>query len=89
MKTRNILSLLTALALALTAPAAVAEGLTLTDMAGREITLEAPATRVIALNPADCEILYALGAEDVGTSNHFQSLSLLFSQVNCVPLLTG
>lgn len=65
MKTRNILSLLTALALALTAPAAVAEGLTLTDMADREITLEAPATRVIALNPADCEILYALGAEDV------------------------
>lgn len=65
MKTRNILSLLTALALALSAPAAVAEGLTLTDMAGREITLEAPATRVIALNPADCEILYALGAEDV------------------------
>ena len=65
MKTRNILSLLTALALALFAPAAVAEGLTLTDMAGREIALEAPATRVIALNPADCEILYALGAEDV------------------------
>ena len=65
MKTRNILSLLTALALALTAPAAVAEGLTLTDMADREIALESPATRVIALNPADCEILYALGAEDV------------------------
>ena len=65
MKTRNILSLLTALALALSAPAAVAEGLTLTDMADREIALESPATRVIALNPADCEILYALGAEDV------------------------
>lgn len=65
MKTRNILSLLTALALALTAPAAVAEGLTLTDMADREIALESPATRVIALNPADCEILYALGAKDV------------------------
>lgn len=65
MKTRNILSLLTALALVLTAPAAVAEGLTLTDMADREIALESPATRVIALNPADCEILYALGAEDV------------------------
>ena len=27
--------------------------------------LDAPATRVIALNPADCEILYALGAEEV------------------------
>ena len=61
MKTRNILSLLTALALALTAPAAVAEGLTLTDMAGREIALEAPATRVIALNPC---LLYTSDAAD-------------------------
>ncbi len=65
MKTRKILSLISALMLALAAPASLAEGLALTDMAGREITLDAPAARVIALNPADCEILYALGAEDV------------------------
>lgn len=65
MKTRKILSLISALVFALAAPASLAEGLALTDMAGREITLDAPATRVIALNPADCEILYALGAEDV------------------------
>lgn len=65
MKTRNILSLMIVLALALAAPAAVAEGLVLTDMAGRQVVLDAPATRVIALNPADCEILYALGAEEV------------------------
>ena len=65
MKTRNILSLMIVLALALAAPAAVAEGLVLTDMAGRQVVLDAPATRVIALNPTDCEILYALGAEDV------------------------
>ncbi|HWQ05660.1 MAG TPA: ABC transporter substrate-binding protein [Feifaniaceae bacterium] len=36
--------------------------ITLTDMAGREITLESPATRVVALTAADCEILYAIGA---------------------------
>lgn len=65
MKTRKILSLISALVFALAAPASLAEGLALTDMAGREITLDAPATRVIALNPADCEILYALGAEEV------------------------
>src|SRR5699024_9605640 len=51
--------------LARAAPAAVAEGLVPTGMAGRQVVLDAPATRVIALNPADCEILYALGAEDV------------------------
>ena len=63
MKTRKILSLLIVLTLTLAASAALAEGLT--DMAGREIVLDAPLTRVIALNPADCEILYAIGAEDV------------------------
>ena len=41
-----------------------AEPITLTDMAGREITLESPATRVVALTAADCEILYAIGAGD-------------------------
>ena len=36
-----------------------------TDMVDRKITLDEPATRVIALSAADCEIIYALGAEDV------------------------
>ena len=35
---------------------------TVTDMSGREITLKEPATRVVALTAADCEILYAIGA---------------------------
>ncbi len=35
---------------------------TVTDMTGREITLDEPATRVVALTPSDCEILYAIGA---------------------------
>ncbi len=37
---------------------------TITDMLGREITLEQPATRVVALTPSDCEILFAIGAGD-------------------------
>lgn len=64
MKTRKILSLLLALAL-LAAAALTAQAEALTDMAGREVVLDAPLTRAIALNPADCEILYALGAQDV------------------------
>ena len=35
-----------------------------TDMFGREIVLTEPATRVVALTPADCEILCALGCEE-------------------------
>jgi len=37
---------------------------TVTDMYGREITLAEPATRIIALQPSDCEILCAIGCED-------------------------
>lgn len=35
---------------------------TVTDMTGREITLDGPAARIVALTAADCEIVYALGA---------------------------
>ncbi len=35
---------------------------TVTDMMGREIGLEKPAEKVVALDAANCEILYALGA---------------------------
>ena len=37
---------------------------TVTDMTGREITLDEPATRVVALSAADCEVLFAVGAGD-------------------------
>lgn len=40
------------------------EPISFTDMTGTEITLDAPATRVVALTAADCEILYAIGAGD-------------------------
>ena len=39
-------------------------GVVVTDMMGREITLDAPAQRIVALTAADCEILYAIGAGD-------------------------
>ncbi len=42
----------------------VSEGVAVTDMTGREITLEGPAERIVALTAADCEILCALGAGD-------------------------
>ena len=38
--------------------------ITVTDMHGREITLTEPATRVVAIQPSDCEILCAIGCED-------------------------
>lgn len=64
--TKKLLSLFLALVMALSLTAAFAEStaVTVTDMAGREIALDAPATKVVALTASDCEILAALGAED-------------------------
>ena len=60
---RKLVSLLLCLALCLCAlPVLAEDGVTVTDMKGREITLDEPATRVVALTASDCEILYALGA---------------------------
>ncbi len=69
MKKTRYLSLFTAILLTLalqggTAGAEAATTLTVADMKGREIQLDAPATRIVALTAADCEILYALGAGD-------------------------
>ena len=68
MNLRKILSTLVALSLLapITAGCGLAEasGVTVTDMMGREINLSQPATRVVALTAADCEILCALGAGD-------------------------
>ena len=41
-----------------------AKGIRFTDMGGNEIVRSAPATRIVALTPADVEILYAIGAGD-------------------------
>ena len=45
-------------------PAEELSSVTVTDMTGREISLDEPATRVVALTASDCEILYAIGAGD-------------------------
>ena len=60
---KRLLSVL--LTLALLVGFACAEGaVTVTDMTGREVSLYAPAERIVALTAADCEILYAIGAGD-------------------------
>ena len=38
--------------------------ITVTDMFGREVTIEGTVTRIIALEPSDCEMLCAIGCED-------------------------
>ena len=38
---------------------------TVTDMTGREITFEKPVEKAVALTASDCEIIFALGAEEV------------------------
>ncbi|MCL2883687.1 MAG: ABC transporter substrate-binding protein [Coriobacteriia bacterium] len=38
--------------------------ITVTDMSGQVVTLDGPATSVVAIQPSDCEIIYALGAGD-------------------------
>lgn len=43
---------------------AAPEGLTFTDGLGREVTLAAPAERVVSLAPSNTEILFAIGAGD-------------------------
>ena len=55
-----LLMLAAGFASAETASAAV----TVTDLMGREVTLDAPATRVVALTASDCEIVCALGGGD-------------------------
>ena len=62
--TKKLAALIIAVMIAFTLSAALADGVTVTDMYGREIALSEPATRVVALTPADCEILCALGCED-------------------------
>ena len=66
-KNRWIALLLTLVLLLCALPGAQAAdaGITVTDMTGHEVTLVAPAERVVALTAADCEILYAVGAGDL------------------------
>lgn len=63
--TRKLVSILVGIALCLGCAGGVCESaVEFTDMAGRELSLEAPASRIVTLAASDCEILYALGAQD-------------------------
>jgi iron complex transport system substrate-binding protein len=61
---KKIVSLFLALLMAISMTTAMAESITVTDMFDREVTLTGPITRIVALEPSDCEILCALGCEE-------------------------
>ena len=63
---KKLVSLFLAVLMVFSMTAVLAEdaAITVTDMYGREITLSEPATRIVALQPSDCEILCAIGCED-------------------------
>lgn len=62
---KRFFSLTLALLMLLTILPAHAKGLSVQDMAGRDIQLTDYAKRIVALQPSDCEILYAIGAGDL------------------------
>lgn len=63
---KKLVSLLLAAALLLGLVPVMAEApvITVTDMAGREISLTEPAEKIVAIYPSDCEIIAAIGCED-------------------------
>ena len=63
---RKLVSLFLAVLMVFSIAASLAEGsaITVTDMHDREITLTEPATRIVVMQPSDCEILCAIGCED-------------------------
>ena len=61
---KKIVSLFLALLMAVSMTTVMAESITVTDMFDREVTLTGPVTRIVALEPSDCEILCALGCEE-------------------------
>ena len=70
MKTTNWASLLLVVVLLLgllcgSAMGEAAVPFSVTDMTGREVEFTAPVTKIVALTPSDCEILFALGAGDM------------------------
>ena len=63
---KKLVSLFLSVLMVFGVAASLAEGsaVTVTDMHGREITLTEPATRIVVMQPSDCEILCAIGCED-------------------------
>ena len=62
--TRKLVSLFLCAALLFAVVPALADAVTVTDMMGREVTLEGPAERIVVMMPSDCEILFEIGAGD-------------------------
>lgn len=64
---KKIVSLFVVLMMIFSMTAVMAEetAVTVTDMFDRSITIQGDVTRVIAMEPGDCEILYALGCEEL------------------------
>jgi hypothetical protein len=86
---KKMVSLFLVLLMVFSATASLAEGseIVVTDMLGREVTLSEPATRIVVMQPSDCEILCAIDCEEaiVGRGqyvdymtnhNHVDALSL-------------
>ena len=63
---KKLVSLFLAVLMVCSMAASLAEGssVTVTDMLGREVMLTEPATRIVVMQPSDCEILCAIGCED-------------------------
>ena len=63
---KKMVSLFLVLLMVFSATASLAEGseIVVTDMLGREVTLSEPATRIVVMQPSDCEILCAIGCEE-------------------------
>ena len=63
---KKMVSLFLALLMIFSMATVVAESntITVTDMFGREVLIEGPVTRIVVMEPGDCEILYALGCGD-------------------------
>ncbi len=82
--TRKLAALFLCAALLCAAVPAMAD--TVTDMMGREVTLEGPADRIVVMMPSDCEILYDIGAGDKvvgrGTYCNYPELVLTVPEVN-------
>ena len=88
--TRKLVSLFLSLALLCAFVPAMADGITVTDMAGREIALDAPADRIVVLMPADAEILYALGASEsivgIGSDCAAEPEAAVMLVIGCLPV---
>ena len=63
---KKLVSLFLVFLMVFSVAASLAEetGIVVTDMHGREIALPEPATRIVVMQPSDCEILCAIGCED-------------------------